>query len=286
MLCGRPTTEMFNRPHWSSSALTQYLRCPLQFYFERILGLPRPSVPGPLALGAAVHEALAGYHESVRVQQRKSAEQVRADFQRAWQKQANHRHLTYADRQAEIQLVDQGIRLIETYLQEPPPENILAVEQELLTPLHNSEGEFLETPLLTVMDLVVRGSEGLTVQEIKTSGRAYSCFEAETSVQATCYLNAALEHYGEPVRFEFTVLVKTKAPKVQRLATTRTPEALGRLGDLVQMVERAVQGRIFYPVETPLNCSSCPYRPPCREWKGERAGTPGISEHYPLEGNS
>ena len=41
---------------------------------------------------------------------------------------------------------------------------------------------------------------------------------------------------------------------------------LGRLGDIVQTIEKAVDAGIFYPVESAMNCSTCSYRQPCREW--------------------
>src|SRR6185437_4738638 len=102
-----------------------------------------------------------------------------------------------------------GSPLIETYLQEPPPQNIIGIEHEIIAPIHNSRGEYLERPLLSVADLITESNEELTVQEFKTSGRAYSEMEAETSLQPTCYVNAAQEAFGQPAIVEYTVLVKT-----------------------------------------------------------------------------
>ena len=65
---------------------------------------------------------------------------------------------------------------------------------------------------------------------------------------------------------EYTVLIKTKNPKIQRLKTSRYPEDCNRLGDLVQTIQKAVDLGIFYPVESPMNCATCPYRQQCREW--------------------
>ncbi len=54
---------MGKRPHTSYSAVAQYQRCPLQYYFQRILKLPSDTVASGLVLGGAVHEALAEYHK-------------------------------------------------------------------------------------------------------------------------------------------------------------------------------------------------------------------------------
>ena len=98
--------------------------------------------------------------------------------------------------------------------------------------------------------------------------------DAKLSLQATAYLYAAKEQYGEDAVFEYQILVKTRKPKVQRIATARMPTDFGRLGDLVQVIDRAVQAGIHFPVETPNNCSTCPYRRPCREWQPEQTLPP------------
>ena len=41
---------MSDRPHWSYSSLAQYLRCPLQYYFERVVHLERVTTPMPWLL--------------------------------------------------------------------------------------------------------------------------------------------------------------------------------------------------------------------------------------------
>jgi len=255
-----------HRPHWSYSALSQYLSCPLRFYFQRVLGLPQHTVGSSLVLGSAVHTALAAYHRTVQRDEPTDLGELHRVFTDSWQKREGEARVSYRDGEDRADLVAQGVALVEVYLREPPPQNILGVEQEIIAPLRNSRGEYLETPLVAVIDLITEDNEELTVREYKTSGRALSASEAEASLQPTCYVNAASAAYGHPAAVEYTVLVKTKTPRVQRLTTLRSDEDLGRLGDLVENVERAVQAGIFYPVESPLNCSACPYRGPCRRW--------------------
>jgi putative RecB family exonuclease len=90
------------------------------------------------------------------------------------------------------------------------------VESPMMTPIANSHGEYLEMPLLIVADLITRQEDStLQVNEIKTAGRSYSESEVATSLQPTFYANALYETTGEEPAIEFTVLVKTKVPKVQ-----------------------------------------------------------------------
>ncbi len=126
---------------------------------------------------------------------------------------------------------------------------------------------------MAILDLITATDEGLKIHELKTSGRSYGQFEVDTSLQATCYAHAAHTQFTVPVEVEFAVLVKTKTPKLQRISTVRYEEDSPRLGDLVQNIERAVVNEIFYPIETPMNCSGCPFRAPCLEWRPRRVSS-------------
>ena len=263
---------MINRPHWSYSAINQYLRCPLQFYFERVLGLPQPTVSSNLVLGSAVHRTLEAYHRNLMQGRTVGIADLELVYRDAWECREKETEITYRNGDSRDETVQQGISLVGLYVSEPPPTNIVAVEQQMIVPLHDCRGQYLETPLVAVIDLLTRTDDGLKVIEFKTSGRAYGGFEAESSLQPTCYVNAVQEMYGEPASVEFTVLVKTKTPKVQRITADRSDEDLSRLGELVQTVERAVSAKVFYPIESPMNCSTCPYREPCRQW-GKPSGT-------------
>lgn len=256
---------MHRRPHWSYSSITQYLACPLRYYFQRILCLPQPTVGSGLVLGSAVHAALAEYHRDLKDGKVPRVDLMKQAYVAEWDRR-DGTEITYKDGETRQDLMDQGLALVDLYLKEPPPERIVAVEEDIIAPVHNSSGEYLETPLVAIADLIVATDDGLVVREFKTSARAYADTETASSLQPTCYVNAVEEVYGEPTTVSYTVLVKTKTPKIQHLETTRAPEDLGRLGDIVEAVERAVEANIYYPVESPMNCSTCPYREPCKEW--------------------
>ena len=253
------------RSHWSYSAITQYLRCPQQYFFQRVLGIPSRSIGTGLALGSAVHAGLAAYHQRLQRKEAIDTEVVLKAFHECWDEKELNETIQYRDGDTREDSIAQGVHLLELYFKEPPPEGIVAVEQRILVPLYNSQGEYLETPLVAITDLITETNEDLTVKEFKTSGRAYSESEVESSLQPTCYVHAVRQTLGRDANVEYTVLVKTKTPKIQRLKTSRYAEDCGRLGDLVQTIQRAVDLGIFYPVESPMNCSTCPYRQPCRE---------------------
>lgn len=271
------TASWAGRSHWSYSQLFQFLRCPLNYYFERILKLERPFVPSGMVLGSAVHKALAEYHEGLQHNRPVSPSQIQATFRSAWENSENQQPIQFRNGEKREALIDQGVVLLDMYMQEPPPEDILAVEQPMIVPLHTSRGEFLEKPLVAVVDLLCRDEGGLRVTELKTSGRRYSESEVETSLQASCYAHAVGERYDESVSVRYTVLVKTKKPAVQHIDTIRTDADLARLGDVIQSVERAIEAEAFYPVESQMNCTTCSFREQCRQWQG--CPTRGQFEH-------
>jgi CRISPR/Cas system-associated exonuclease Cas4 (RecB family) len=260
----------FDRPHWSFSALSQFLKCPLAFYFERVLRLPKRTISDSQVLGSAVHSALAHYHRELQQRTAVDRTEVEGSFLQAWQDQCSLAEVSHQDDRSDDDLKAQGVALVELYLQLPPPQNILAVEQPMLVPIANSEGEYLEKPLLVIPDLITRDDESPRIREIKTANRAYSESEIASSLQPACYGHAIYELTGEEPAIEFTVLIKTKVPKLQRIEAPRNSADFARLGDIIQAVDRAVDAGVFYPVESPMNCSGCPFYRPCREWAGNR----------------
>jgi putative RecB family exonuclease len=264
----RPRESITSRPHWSYSQVSQFLRCPLQFYFERILRLPRKTAASGMVLGSAIHEGLAHYHRQLKAGDGVSLDQVKAIVVATFTASEGEKPVEYKEGETKQSVLDQGVALIEAYFKEPAPQNIVAIEEPMLVPLITSSGEILEKPLVAILDLLTRMDEGLLITEFKTSSRKFSESEAESALQASCYVHAVRERFDQPAMVQYLVLVKTKTPAVQRIETVRTSDDLGRIGDIVQAIERAIFARAFYPVETPMNCTGCPFRGPCRDWKG------------------
>lgn len=270
------------RPHWSHSSVSQYLKCPLQYYFERVVRLPRKGTTDAQILGSAVHSALATYHRTLQSGAIVTVESIRRAYLHAWDDQVEYGQVVSLGGKSLGASRDLGMTLVEVYLEQPPSGSIIAVETPMLAPIANSQGEYLEKPILVVADLVTRREDGtLKITEIKTSGRAYSESEVATSLQPTFYANALYETAWEEPAVEFTVLVKTKVPKAQVIQAIRTITDYHRLGDLIGVVEKAVEAGVFYPVESPLNCSGCPFYRPCREWTGQ--GASGEAIHHEAE---
>ena len=260
-----------SRPHWSYSSVSQYLKCPLQFYFERILKLPRRSKSDALVLGSSLHSALAVYHLKLQADEPVTTQEIHTAYLDAWKDQCGEGQIVASGEKSLSDSRDLGISLVDVYLKEPPSGTIIAVESPILAPIANSHGDYLEKPILVVADLITRQEDGtLQVNEIKTSGRAFSESDVATSLQPTFYANALYELTGEEPDVEFTVLVKTKTPKVQKIQAIRNVSDFRRLGDIIEAVGRSIEAESFYPIESPMNCSGCSFYRECREWTGNR----------------
>ncbi len=104
------------RPHWSYSAINQYLRCPLQYYFERILRIPRASVSSSLALGSAVHKSLAVYHLGLQQGVTLDAERIKQAFLDGWRSIEEVDAVSFKADESRSKVLEQGISLVEAYL--------------------------------------------------------------------------------------------------------------------------------------------------------------------------
>jgi hypothetical protein len=205
-----------------------------------------------------------------------SPESIRDVFLASWCNREEQETIVYRNGQQREEALARGIALLDSYLDEPSPANILAVERPLIAPLVDRDGHYLERPLIAVPDLILRDHAGLRVIDFKATARSISASEVQTSLQATCYIHAARAVYGVPVGFEFAALLKTKIPRIQRVETSRTDADSNRLGELVASVERAIAADVFHAIESPINCTCCPFRRPCREWSME-SGWPFVS---------
>lgn len=260
-----------SRPHWSYSQIACFQRCPLQYYFRYIAGVPRTAIPANMVLGTAVHAGLATYHRAILHSQPVPFTKVETTYLDSWQTQLDNSRVEYSSKQTKDDLQELGLAMLRLYAAEEPPSQIRSVEKPLYVPLQTSTGYILENPLLTIADLITDSDDGIVVNKFKTSSRAYSNLEVDQSLQASCYIHAAEDTWAEPTTVRFIVFVKTKQPRIQRLDTIRDANNSPRLGDIVQGIERAIRVDAFYPIESPLNCTSCSYRQPCKQWGKEQA---------------
>ncbi len=134
-----------------------------------------------------------------------------------------------------------------------------------------------------MLDLVVGTNSGVEIVEFKTTSKVYSQLEVDLSLQPGFYLGA-LQHLGvDSVSLRYGLMVKTKKPKYVERTTTRDHLHFCRLGDIVEQIETGIQNRVFFPIASPMSCSSCSYVRECKDWKSGSNGLGEADSYYRSE---
>ena len=114
-----------SRPYWSYNQVSKYLRCPLAYFFEYVVGLPRSSISASQVLGSAVHDGLAAFHRGLMKDAPLTADQVRDEFLKSWKERTTRDSVHFKSDDHEKSLIAQGVALIDAYLTEPPPQEVV-----------------------------------------------------------------------------------------------------------------------------------------------------------------
>jgi len=247
--------------HFSITQLTTYLNCPAQYRFSYIENLPWEFQPADLVFGSVCHQTIAHFHN-----QNYSLEEMTADFERRWELAVSGTENLRFHSLDEKQLKTRGRCLMELYHQQF--NELAADDVELffeLPMLDLATGQYAEQTIQGRIDLVADE----TVYELKTSSKSYNPKQADDSLQLTFYAWAYQYLYGKPAKnLKLVALLKTQAPKVQVLETSRTMSDFTRLYNLMTGVISAIEKGIFYP--NPMSvygCQNCQFQQAC---KGER----------------
>ena len=210
-----------DRPHWSVSSLNQYLNvCGLQYFFQRIAKLPKESESSNLVFGSTVHETLSCIYEHLQEGNALSPEDSAEAFASAWEiyvKTADSQ-VVYSGKDSYDGLLARGRALIEHFVQEiNPDEDVISVDQRFLAPLVSTDGSVLEMPLLGYFDLVVERDGVPVICDFKTASRRYTDHKIDNDLQSVGYGYAGSMLFDQnEVTFEWRVLLKTKAPAMNR----------------------------------------------------------------------
>ena len=241
-------------PYWSASRLQMLLRCPRQFRYCYLDGIPAIAT-APLAFGRTVHDVLrsAGEEHMATDELPVVPEMVRR-FAVAWKRVLDENTLDFAPNQPtrdDFLLLGGEMleRFYDRFAHRPPP---LAVELAFEMPWGDST-------LVGFIDRVDEGDAGLIVTDYKTGRRKPSSREAASDLHFTVYALAARHALGQNVeRLEFLCLRDGAT-----VATTRSePESERLLGATRICAERTLQEGEFSP-RPGFWCRFCDYRELC-----------------------
>jgi putative RecB family exonuclease len=266
---GPPSATPPAREYLSFSAVNSFAGCPLRYFFRYVAGLPEEIVSSSLLFGSAFHAAVEHhFRELLAGNASPGLDVLLGVFWDGWQRNAEGRQIQFPRTDDVNTLGRMAERMLVAFQRSSlahPVGTIIGVEEEVRGVLIPGLPD-----LLARVDLLVDTGDALTVTDFKTSRSSWSeDHVTESAGQLLLYHELVKEWAGgRPVRLAFAVVSKTKSPEAVLHNVPVDPQQIDRTKRVVERIWRAIQAGNFYPVPTPLNCTTCPYRQPCRDWRG------------------
>jgi putative RecB family exonuclease len=248
----------------SVSQVQAYLGCPLKYRFRYIDRIPPPWRPAALAFGSSIHAAVEWFQRERRAGRTPNPSAVAAIFDADWYAQ-NLEPLVFSIRETAESVAEMGRKMLTLYVEQSDGRVPEATEERFEVDLVDpSNGEILDLRLRGVVDLI---EDGDTLVDLKTAGRTVSSGDLERHLQLSVYALAFLLLRGRIPRLRLDMLLKTKLPRLERHATSRSLEDLGWTARLIRQVAQAIHDGHFFPNPS-WRCAECEYFAHCQRWRG------------------
>lgn len=270
-----PTTPSMRRvderDYLSYTQITTFQRCPLRWYFQYEERRPLEQTSAALLFGSGIHAALELYYHALLAGcTQSSVDELLLPYDEVWQA-VGPTPILFGKGETAESLHQVAQAALEAFLASPaalPAGEIIGIEEELRCVLDD------ELPqLLGRIDLLVRDGDALVIRDFKTSRSAWGPAKVEESLpqlwlygQLAAPLRQALGDL--PLRCEFLVITKARQPSVQLHQAPLAITHGAHHRAMIQRVWRAMQADHAYPNPSPMNCSTCPFRNACRDWRG------------------
>lgn len=262
-----PVIRPTQRDYLSFSAISSFASCPLRYYFRYIAGLPEETVAASLAFGSAFHAGLEHhFRELLAGNKAPGLDEMLGAFSESWNANTEGRLIQFGKNDDQSTLGNLAERMFLAFQMSEiarPAGSIIGIEEEL-------RGELIPglPDLLARVDLIVDDGNSLIVTDFKTARSSWSEDHAEDSAGQLLLYHELVKSLagGKAIRLGFGVVSKAKAPKVELHQVQVDKQRIERTRRIVERVWNAINGGNYYPNPSPLNCATCPYQKPCREW--------------------
>jgi len=257
----------------SFSSISQYSTiCSLQFFYQRILRLPKECVSAALVLGIAVNDALRAIDVDLVSGRKPNVASALLVLRAVLEKAFADKQLPVVSTKDETleELYEKGKGMVEHYVLVLPDDEIpLDLPRRFMVPLLGEKGEALPRPLVGELDRWIKTADGrIGVVDWKTAAARWPADKLAKDDQATAYLLAGETILGRsPDFFRYDLLLKTKKPEVERYFVDRTQKDRRRFLKKVDMVDRALQAGVFTPNDHSFACPTCPFKRSCERWQ-------------------
>ena len=263
------TEYLRHRDYLSYSAITLFQKCPLAFRFRYLDGLREKTTSSSLAVGRSVHAALeAWFTARMQGDPEPDLDMLVSAFWDEWRCCNEETPIRFGKKE-DVKTVDDLARRVLTSFSESPaarPEgDIIGIEEELRGPLIDGVPD-----LLGRIDLILETNDELVIVDWKTSRSRWSEEQADQAAGQLLLYGALAKEMSpqKPVRLEFGILAKTKVPSIEVRTVTNDSKRTARTIAMVKRVWSAIAQQNFYPCPSVMNCMTCPFRAPCRDWRG------------------
>ena len=255
------------RDHISYSSINLFRQCSLRYFFKYVAGLPEEKTSASFVFGRAIHRAVEfHFRELLSGGEGSNLDSLLGEFQACWDEQPPET-ITYPKSESRDSLGRLADRLLRAFLDSDlsrPVGRIIGIEEEM-------RGQLIDgvPDLLARLDLLTETDDAVTITDLKTSRSAWSDQHAAAAEQLLLYgalVRRLIPH--KPLRLEFIVASKTKDVSITRHTILFDQRRLDRTKRIVERVWRAIAAEHFFPSPSAMNCSTCPFRDPCRHWSG------------------
>lgn len=262
----RPPPKTFD--HISYSAINTFQTCPLRFYFKYVACLPVKAISSSLVFGSAMHHAVQYHFEQLLIGKRGPDIDTLLDIYQDYWQSCEDQTIAFGTGENRDTLNRMADRLLRIFAQSEfaqPRGVILGVEEQL-------RGSVVDgcPDLLARVDLIVDAGHELHVVDFKTARCTWNDFKiADLAPQLLLYSELVKPIAdGRAVKLAFAVITKTKVPQFTVHDVPLDVKDVERTKRTVERIWQAIQSGHFYPVPSPMNCSTCSFREPCRRWAG------------------
>jgi len=235
------------KPHLSPSSIEQYLRCPTQYMYSKVIGVRVPPTASQIK-GRAIHKgAETNFRHKLETKENLPIKDVLEAAADEFERGAADVELEENEDIGQIK--DTTIKLTKLYYDELGTKiQPVLVEQKIVIDIPGSN-----YCMVGFIDLV--DDQG-NILDIKTRSRTPSQQEVDKDFQLTVYSWLYRNFTGNAeAGVGLDCVVEKKAPEIVRISSKRTDADINRMLNVSRMVIHAIESAVFVPNHTNMMCS-------------------------------
>ena len=248
--------------------------CLQKFHFQYVVKAAPDFVPSSLKFGSAIHATLEAHFRAYMEGIATDGPALLSAYRTAWNENDDENipvRFNKAEDQDTLEITTNGI--FGAFLLSPlaePAGKVIAVEESLRGSLAPDLPD-----ILARVDLIWQDHQAVHLLDFKTSRSRWNTEQlARNADQLRLYQALARPLADQmPIHLHFGVLTKAKRPVVEILDVPSTDGGVETIIDAIRPVWEAITVGNFYPVPSPQNCTTCPFKSRCPAWAGSSSTT-------------